>query len=406
MSATKRAVLPLAGGAALAFAVVAAPAALAAFPGENGKILFSRVLYRDPFVEDDDTEYSSLGVVQPNGRGRHRLPTCGKPLGRCEDSNGKFSPKGARIVFERAGRLFIAKADGTRRRTVPVPRDLYPEDPAWSPNGRRIVFSSDSLYVVRTNGEGLRRLTDGRDSQPAWSSSGEIAFVRRSRVEPKRALFAVAADGAGLRQVAVSVASPEWSPDGRSIVFDNGGRIYSIRADGDNRRRLGRGFDPAWSPNGRLIAFKRFGGIRVMSRRGGPQRVVANTKSVPRIRADEELFAPDWQPRPRERSFRWYLHSVTGSKTKLRKGTRRVSIFVTHGACDGGPRQPQVKRTKRAVTITVPRKPAADLPDGVGCIDIAYERRFKVALGGRLGNRALRDGGTRPPRFVARAGDQ
>jgi Tol biopolymer transport system component len=70
-------------------------------------------------------------------------------------------------------------------------RDSYNEyDPAWSPDGRHIVFASDagrrfgfrSLYVTASDGTGLRRLTDGLadDSMPSWSPDGNtIVFVRR-----------------------------------------------------------------------------------------------------------------------------------------------------------------------------------------------------------------------------------
>lgn len=50
-------------GLTLIFALFAAPAALATFPGKNGQILFTRLLFRDPSAEDDDTERFSLGVV-------------------------------------------------------------------------------------------------------------------------------------------------------------------------------------------------------------------------------------------------------------------------------------------------------------------------------------------------------
>ena len=67
-----------------------------------------------------------------------------------------------------------------------------PEDhnPAFSPDGRTIVFSSArgaaafgirSLWAVGANGRGLRRVTRGADdSEPSFSRDGKrLVFVRR-----------------------------------------------------------------------------------------------------------------------------------------------------------------------------------------------------------------------------------
>ena len=291
-------------GLTLIFALFAAPAALATFPGKNGQILFTRLLFRDPSAEDDNTERFSLGVVRPDGKNQHRLQTC-RVVARCTDSNGSYSPSGKRILFHRRNRLVITRADGSHPIGIPVPDGLQPDDPAWSPDGRRVAFTGGlgagltSVFVVGVRGQGLRRLTDGEfDSQPAWSVEDEIVFLRENGDLPGSDLFVVGSDGARQRRLARVGRSPAWSPDGRRVAFASRLQIHSIRADGTGRKALGRGLDPTWSPDGRMIAFKRFRGLRVMSRHGGAQRVIATTKSIPHVRADEELFAPDWRPRP------------------------------------------------------------------------------------------------------------
>ena len=82
----------------------------------------------------------------------------------------------------------LGTATGTVRRLTDDTRNEY--DPAWAPDGKKVVFASDlasragfrSIYVIDVTGAGLQRLTDSLadDSMPAWSPDGrEIVFVRR-----------------------------------------------------------------------------------------------------------------------------------------------------------------------------------------------------------------------------------
>jgi TolB protein len=189
-----------------------------------------------------------------------------------------WSPDGKRIAFasNRTGayELYVARADGTgvRRLTVGA-RDGYGSYlPAWSPDGRRIAFSSSSrtpenaeIYLVRPNGTGLRRLTRtrgnvevlGDDSWPAWSPDGRRIVFSSNRTGEGE-VWVMGADGRGERRLAGLRRRDDWgprfSPDGAEIVFYSlgargPGELYVARSDGKAVRRLGvRGEDPAWRP--------------------------------------------------------------------------------------------------------------------------------------------------------------
>src|SRR6266487_4200175 len=80
------------------------------------------------------------------------------------------------------------------------------------------------------------------------------------------ALLAAAAFGAVTVLPAPAAQAAYPGTNGR-IAFEQGGVIYSIRADGTSRRQLTTGTNshsPRWSPNGGLLAFHRAGDLWVM----------------------------------------------------------------------------------------------------------------------------------------------
>jgi hypothetical protein len=169
--------------------------------------------------------------------------------------------------------IYIISSDGTGayRITTQPGSDV---DPAWSPDGSRIAFTSDrdadrEIYVMNANGTNQVRLTNayGPDYRPAWSPDGtRIAFV--STRDGNAEIYLMNADGTNpvrLTSNTAHDADPSWSPDGRRIAFssdrDGNGGIWVMNADGSGPTRLttniGGDLQPAWSPDGTRIAFSR-----------------------------------------------------------------------------------------------------------------------------------------------------
>ncbi|MBD0337665.1 MAG: PD40 domain-containing protein [Thermoleophilia bacterium] len=200
-----------------------------------------------------------------------------------------WSPDGAQLMFVgyRHGNaeLYAMRADGTglRRLTRHRAEELTP---SWSPDGRRIAFTSDrsgafDIYVANADGSGVLRVTRlGRPNQgsfgPAWSPAGDrIVFSSAGPTPENPELYSIRPDGTGLRRLTRTAGGvevlgddgmPDWSPDGRTIVFTSnrsgGGALWTMRADGRGQRVLldlprSDEFHPRYSPDGRLIAFTR-----------------------------------------------------------------------------------------------------------------------------------------------------
>ena len=134
-------------------------------------------------------------------------------------------------------------------------------EPAWSPDGRFLAYVSNrdgdfKIYVMDTRTGENRRLTDHRESEwaPAWSPDGKwVAFVSRSDeiVPPVKFkitshIYRIDANGANLVQLTDQGKNlrPAWSPDSKQIAFVSYHRgedrkgLYIMDANGRQLRRV------------------------------------------------------------------------------------------------------------------------------------------------------------------------
>lgn len=174
-----------------------------------------------------------------------------------------------RVVFSAAGPLVTADPDGTDRKTIVA--DGRNSFPAWSPQRDRIAFMRAptldynlyEIYVVRSDGSGLARVTDNNtyDADPTWSPDGRrLAFVSAREAQTGEQIWVMNADGTGVVSTGVRGGAPAWSPDGRRIAYvTSTGGVAVMALDGSGVSRL-TGADlvagsPGWSPNGKQLAF-------------------------------------------------------------------------------------------------------------------------------------------------------
>ena len=178
--------------------------------------------------------------------------------------------------------LAEAPLSGDDTHGQPPPR--HGVEPAQSPDGRRIAFTSYrdfgnyEIYAMDADGGRPENLTVHRayDVNPAWSPDGErIAFVsdRHGEVEVRRGrkntdIYVMDAAGSGVEQVTSdplsrSAEHPAWSPDGSSIAYnkfsDHFSGIFVLDLSSREARLLtdeeGLAWGPSWSPDGRWIAY-------------------------------------------------------------------------------------------------------------------------------------------------------
>jgi len=302
--------------------------------------------------------------------------------------------------------LYIMNADGSRPRKL-----LDGAAPRWSPDGTRIAYtargepSGSQIFVRWMDAEGavtqITRVTSGPSGiewspdgksiafrmlvpvNRGWSIEGKVGALRPRNAkwtEPPRVvekldyrqdgqgftadgyeqIFVVPADGGTPRQITHGewdAGTPQWTPDGRTIVFSSGPRIdeaeyawresevYSVDvATGQVRAlttRKGPDGQPAISPDGRLIAYTGYdynvntwtdSELYVMNIDGSGSRVLADLDRSP----SNIRWAPDgtgvYFLAQSEGSQNLYFAPLRGEVRKLTEGTHMLSVSDIHAS--------------------------------------------------------------------------
>jgi Tol biopolymer transport system component len=128
------------------------------------------------------------------------------------------------------------------------------------------------IFTIRPDGSGARQITHATSAEsPDWSPNGKKIVFELERQKPfRKGIALMSASGTGVRILTPKgiQGQPSFSPDGGSIVYErdiaagNTG-VWIMRADGTHNRRVTRSrspfrdTDPNFSPDGKLITFVR-----------------------------------------------------------------------------------------------------------------------------------------------------
>jgi eukaryotic-like serine/threonine-protein kinase len=213
-----------------------------------------------------------------------------------------FSPDGNAIVFESlsdgTSDIILQRIDD--RAMVNLTKDYpnYASQPAYSPEGELIAFSSAGICIMNTKGENFIRLTE-EGFNPSWSPDGkEIVYATDRTIDSDRATIPsqlrIINLETGEKRILTEgdATQPNWSPHGQRIAFWNtrhGGQrdIWTMAATGGDLVAVTddefEDWGPVWSPDGQFLYF--------ISNRGG-------SMNLWRIAVDEQTGKVSGQPEP------------------------------------------------------------------------------------------------------------
>jgi TolB protein len=228
----------------------------------------------------------------------------------------RWSPKGQEIAYtsykDGNPSLYLLRLPGGQSQRISNRPGLN-ISPAWFPGGDSLAVAlsqsggNSEIFHISRDGNILQRLTHGAaiDVSPAWSPDGkQMAFVSNRSGNPQIYIMQVATKET--RRVTFQGnynVNPVWSPKGDRIAYaamaGNHFDIYTLAIKNGEAQRLtfgGNNESPDFSPDGRMILFSstRQGksALYVMNLNGANQRRITFLNG--------EQFSPSWGPKKSE----------------------------------------------------------------------------------------------------------
>jgi Tol biopolymer transport system component len=146
------------------------------------------------------------------------------------DDSPQFSPDGKRVVFtsDRSGHpeIWVSGEDGSNAVQLTSFGGPYVTTPRWSPDGTRIAFDSNAggefdIWMVGVSGGKPQRMTThpANDGNPSWSRDGKWIYFDSARTGEQQVFKMPASGGEAIQVTKDGGFAPLESPDGKFLYY-------------------------------------------------------------------------------------------------------------------------------------------------------------------------------------------
>ncbi len=191
--------------------------------------------------------------------------------------------------------------------------------PRWSRDSRMLAFArhdpdggNTSIMLWHRASDVLETILSGMrgDFSVSWSPDNlKIAFDARDENDVSQIYILTLADKAVEQFTAMTtnVFRPDWSPDGRTILFTGSSGLYRQDIDSGQRLLVTQAYgawNPCWRPDGEKILFSSSGAsdaIYSINPDGSDLQILGNSRKP----ADIEVW-PRWHPSGTTIVYEWF----------------------------------------------------------------------------------------------------
>jgi serine/threonine protein kinase len=226
----------------------------------------SRLVFISPCSSDQKIyPKSSMFLIQSDGSGLKVLSTL--PGG---DFEPDWSPDGNRILFTslrdsseyKTGHIYVMDilSENVDRLTD---SSLTQRSARWSPDGSQIAYEDNrnsvpQVFIMDQDGNNVIPFTNVGENpalHPAWSPDGRnIVFIQGDSSPGLMIKGAISpfGDAEAINDKTRPAGNPSYSPDGNWLVYESNGEIMIMTIFGENATNLTNSptndFDPSWQP--------------------------------------------------------------------------------------------------------------------------------------------------------------